>query len=75
MASSSCLFVSVCFVAIIDRIEKERRASVTDSVPSAESLSPGKRKHVRPTLALTVDVHAADLVDKRIDKAADLVWA
>ena len=73
MASSSCLLASVCLVAIMERIEKDRRASVTDNVPSAEVLSPGEGKHVRPALALGIDVHPADLVDERIHQTADLI--
>ncbi|MCC2690881.1 MAG: hypothetical protein K0S21_3684, partial [Rhizobiaceae bacterium] len=34
IVSSSCLLWSVCLAAIMERIEKERRASVTDNVPS-----------------------------------------
>src|SRR3954468_14259570 len=40
MVSSNYLLFSVCFVATIERIEKDRRASVTDNVPSAKSLRP-----------------------------------
>src|SRR3954467_14560079 len=40
MASSSRLLSSVCLAAIIERIENERSASVTDRVPSAESFRP-----------------------------------
>ena len=40
MASSSRLLSSVCLAAIIERIENERSASVTDKVPSAESFRP-----------------------------------
>src|SRR5437867_8854112 len=40
MASSRSSPVSVCFTATIDRMEKARNASVTDNVPSAESLRP-----------------------------------
>ena len=39
---------SVCLAAIIERIEKERSASVTDSVPSALSLRPVKGKTSGP---------------------------
>jgi hypothetical protein len=34
--SNSFLLVSGCFVATMDRIMKERKASVTDNIPSAE---------------------------------------
>ena len=40
MLSSSCSLAAVCLAATIERIENERSASVTDSVPSAESLRP-----------------------------------
>ena len=39
---------SVCLVATIERIENARSASVTDSVPSAESLRPVKGKTSGP---------------------------
>ena len=37
MSASSRLEFSVCLAATIERIENERSASVTESVPSAES--------------------------------------
>jgi hypothetical protein len=40
MVLSSALFASVCLAATIERIENARNASLTDSVPSAESLRP-----------------------------------
>ena len=66
MVSSSFSLASVCFVAIMDRIEKERKASVTESVPSAESLRPAKGKTSGPRwhwqLILTrVIIHPDDL--------------
>ena len=73
ISSSSFLLASVCFAATMERMENERSASNTESVPSAESLRPREREHVRPALALAVDVNAADLVDQRIDQLADLV--
>ena len=48
MASSSRLLSSVCLAAIIERIENERSASVTDKVPSAESFLPVKGKTSGP---------------------------
>lgn len=48
ISSSSFLLGSVCLAAIIERIEKDRSASVTESVPSAESLRPVKGKMSGP---------------------------
>jgi len=42
IAFNNRLLASVCLVATIERIEKDRRASLTDKVPSAESLRPVK---------------------------------
>ena len=49
MPSSSLLAASVCLAATLVRIEKERSASCTDSVPSAEFL--------RPTVGNTTALH------------------
>ena len=73
MASSSRLLASVCLAAIIERIENERSASVTDKRAFGRILAAGEREHVRPALALAVDVDAADLIDQRIDQLPDPV--
>src|ERR1700674_703105 len=48
IVSSNALLASVCLVATIERIENARKASVTDSVPSAESLRPANGKTSGP---------------------------
>jgi hypothetical protein len=48
-------------------MENTRKASDTESVPSAESLRPVKG-NVSTPLALAVDVDPADLVDQRVDQ-------
>ena len=55
----------------IERIEMERSASVTDWVPSAESLRPVNGNTSGAALASAIDVHPADLVDQGIDQSAD----
>ena len=62
-----------CFAAIIERIENDRSASVIDSVPSAESLRPVKRKDVRSALTLAIDIDTADLIDERVDQGCNRV--
>ena len=48
IASNNWVFVSVCFVATMERIENDRNASVTESVPSAESFRPANGKTSGP---------------------------
>ena len=62
ISSSSLLELSPCLAAIIERIEKDRRASLTDKclrriLPAREG------EDIRTALTLAIDVDAADLVD------------
>ena len=68
-----CLFKSVCLAATSVRMEKTRKASDTESVPSAESFRPVKGKVSGPALALAVDINPTDLVYQRVYQSSDLV--
>ena len=73
MASSS-LLVGLGLLRGDHGADGERAQSVGDRQGAfGRVLSPGEGKHVRPALALGIDVHPADLVDERINKAANLI--